>query len=164
METFREEESAGRIPILLGGKVLVLDIDLSVDQTDTEVSIVKASGVKTSYASVDGATPTASSSASLAGLIQDSLNALFDAAQTEEDVRDVLHVAELAKRIRGHFTYLMQLDQLALAEGSSGLRWFTALDELSSHLEKSASARAQQTARRVPLHSQYLRHVLTHTQ
>jgi hypothetical protein len=144
METYREEERDDGLPIVFGGKVLVLDINFYVAR---EPPTVQATSVKTSYASAVGATTIASNSVSLAGLIRDALNAFFHVALMDEDERDVLRVAQLAKRVQEHLAYLMRLDHLALAEGSTGLRWFTALDDLALQLEISASERAREVSR-----------------
>jgi hypothetical protein len=153
METFREEESEGRVPVLLGGQVLVLDVDFQIsrnsDGLDGSSSRISVLAVKTSYASDDGARTMASSAASLAGFIHDRLAEFLDVAQVSEDERDVVKVAALAKDMQQHLVYLMRLDKLAKAEGNSGVRWFTALDELASTLEAQAAAAARTMAQSI---------------
>jgi hypothetical protein len=138
MEAFREEENEGRVPLLLGGKVLVLDVDFQISRDDPAGLKITVVAAKTSYASADGATTIASSSVSLAGFVQDCLSEFLALAQAHEDERDVVQIARLAQRIRGHLAYLMRLDKLAKAEGDLGVRWFTGLDELASSLEARA--------------------------
>jgi hypothetical protein len=131
METFREGDS-----VLLGGKVLVLDVDFHIARG-------AVAAVRTSYASADGSTTTASSSASLAGFVHDRLAAFLAA-------RDGVRVAHLAKKIQEHLAYLMRLDRLAQAEGDAGVRWFTGVDELASTLEAGAVTAARAVAECVP--------------
>ena len=50
MEAFKEEERNGRMTVMLGGKVLVIDVDLAIDRTDPEKPTVSVAAVKTSYA------------------------------------------------------------------------------------------------------------------
>jgi hypothetical protein len=135
METFREGDS-----VLLGGKVLVLDVDFYIARGEPTIAVA---AVKTSYASADGSTTTASSSASLAGFVHDRLAAFLAA-------RDGVRVAHLARAIQEHLAYLMRLDRLAQAEGDAGVRWFTGVDELASTLEAGAVTAARAVAECVP--------------
>jgi hypothetical protein len=149
MEAFPQEESDGHVSVLLGGKVLVLDVDFLISRDDILSPKITVVSVKTSYASADGATTTAASSASLAGFVHDCLSEFVLAAQVDEDIRDVIRIAELVRKLREHLVYLVRLDQLAKAEGDPGVRWFTGLDELASRLEANAVADARSVAKYV---------------
>ncbi|TFY58921.1 hypothetical protein EVJ58_g6110 [Rhodofomes roseus] len=85
METFREEEREGRVTVVLGGKVLVIDIDLAVDRADPERPAVSVANVKTSYAIPNVATSsTTQGSASLDGFLADRVRAFLKELALDE--------------------------------------------------------------------------------
>jgi hypothetical protein len=151
MEVFRDDSAMdGKdISVLLGGTVLVLDVDFKISGTEVEEGTEKrlsVTAVRTSYATTgeSGAKTTVSSSASLAGFVSDLLNEFLDAAQAPVDERDAEKVARLASDMKDYLGYLMRLDKLAAREGDGGVRWFTALDELAVRLEEKAAGEAKQ--------------------
>ena len=74
MEAFREEERDGRVTLTLGGKVIVVDINLSIDRQDPQSPRLSVISVKTSYAVPGGAAgSTTQGSTSLDGFLTDSL-------------------------------------------------------------------------------------------
>ena len=153
MEAFREEERGGRLTLVLGGKVLVIDIDLSIarstdSQGRSQIQIGTVN-VKTSYAIPNGGAAgiTMQGSASLDGLLRDSLTAFLEEVQSasrgDGGGQDGVKAALLGKTCQDHLKYLMMLDQLALSEGDQGLKWFRDVDELASKVEKFAVSEAQ---------------------
>ncbi|KAH9938933.1 hypothetical protein B0H21DRAFT_757581 [Amylocystis lapponica] len=144
MESFREEERQGRMTVVLGGKVLVVDIDFSVDRADPERPKVDVANLKTSYAFPNGASgSTTQGSLSLDGFLADGLQAFLTEAQKEADVQDSIRAARLGTLFAEHLSYLMRLDQLALREGDGGLRWFKGIDSLALEIEQFATREAQ---------------------
>ncbi|TFY69718.1 hypothetical protein EVG20_g3037 [Dentipellis fragilis] len=142
MEAFPEAEASGRRTLVLGGQVLVVDVEFAVTPS---VDVV---GVRTSYA-----VPTGNSSSSMNGTnssgsvsvdahIFDTLRLFIEEASKGEHA-DALEVGRLGKSIREGLGYLMLLDRLAVAEGDQGLRWFTELETLGRSLEKLAKDEAK---------------------
>lgn len=153
METFREEERDGRLTLVLGGKVLVVDVDLSIVRTTDsqgrpQVKIGIAN-VKTSYAVPNGGSvgTTMQGSASLDGLLRNSFGAFLEEVQravgVDGDGQDGVRAARLGKTCQDHLKYLMMLDHLALAEGDAGLKWFGEVDQLALEVESFATSEAQ---------------------
>ncbi|KAI0315693.1 hypothetical protein OF83DRAFT_1084792 [Amylostereum chailletii] len=141
MEAFSEAESEGRRTLTLGGKVLVLDVDLAVDPS------VDVLGVRTSYAVPTGLSgeggQTTQGSSSLDGYLVDALKAFTTEARKGE-YADALAAARLARGIQESLKYLMHLDRLAenVQESSGGIRWFRDIDNLGKSLERSSKAEA----------------------
>ncbi|KAH8093856.1 hypothetical protein BXZ70DRAFT_1001486 [Cristinia sonorae] len=132
METFREESTEGQITVMLAGKVLVVDVDFSVDRSDAANPRLGVAGVKTSYAVPNGAVGTTTEgSASLDGFIADGLSSFLEVVQKPEDEQDPIEAARIGSCSVRHLQYLMRLDKLALREGDNGLRWFNSMDRLA---------------------------------
>ena len=147
MEAFRDE-SDGRLTMMLGGKVIVVDINLAVDRSDAEAPKINLISVKTSYAVPNGAggAPTTAGSISLDGFLADSLRAFLTEIQKDEELQDPEEASRISSRIADDFKYLMDLDQLALREGDQGLRWFNSMDMLAAQAESVASKEAKSVA------------------
>ncbi|KAH9920094.1 uncharacterized protein B0H18DRAFT_881353 [Fomitopsis serialis] len=144
MEAFKEEEREGRMTVVLGGKVLVIDIDLAVDRTDPDRPSVTVASVKTSYAIPNVATSsTTQGSASLDGFLANCVQAFLTEVQREPREQDSVEAARLGALCSESLKYLMTLDQLALDEGEGGLRWFSDIDVLAQETEKVAVSEAQ---------------------
>ncbi|KZT65973.1 hypothetical protein DAEQUDRAFT_675902 [Daedalea quercina L-15889] len=144
MEAFKEEEREGRMTVVLGGKVLVIDVDLAINRVDPDRPIVNVANVKTSYAIPNVATSsTMQGSTSLDGFLTDRLQAFL--AEVQRDPRDQNNVeaARLGVLCSDSLKYLMRLDQLALDEGDGGLRWFSEIDALASETERFAVSEVQ---------------------
>lgn len=132
METFKDEEKDGRMTLVLGGKVLVVDIEFTVDRSDFGSPKLGVAGVKTSYAVPNGAVGTTmEGSASLDGFIADGLRRFLNEVHKAEDEQDPIIAARIAACCVEHLQYLMRLDKLALREGDNGLRWFNGIDRLA---------------------------------
>lgn len=148
MEVFKEDEADGKITVMLGGKVMVVDINIAVDRTAPGRPVMKLSSVKTSYAIPNQSQgSTTNGSISLDGFLADSLRSFLDQIQKDEELQDPEEAARVSSRLSEDLRYLMSLDQLALREGDQGLRWFTHLDELSVHAEEVASKEAESVAK-----------------
>lgn len=147
MESFKEDEIDGRMTMMLGGKVIVIDIDISIDRTNPNSPVIRLNSVKTSYAVPNGtAGSTMAGSISLDGFLTDSLRAYLAEIQKDEDMQDPEEAARIASRISEDLNYLMTLDQLALREGDQGLRWFNSMDLLAVQAEDVASKEAASVA------------------
>lgn len=143
METFREQEEAGHMIVVLGGKVLVIDIKFSLDHTNTAIPVLGVTSVKTSYAIPNGAanTSTTAGSASLDGFLMGCLRRFIVEVQKDEGIQDIMEAARLGSLIAEHMTYLMKEDQLALREGDSGLRWFNEIDRIAADILEPFAAK-----------------------
>ena len=50
MEVFKEEERDGRFTMMLGGKVIVIDMEFAVDRSDVQGLALKVVNIKTNFA------------------------------------------------------------------------------------------------------------------
>lgn len=149
METFREESREGQITVMLAGKVLVVDVDFSVDRSDATNPKLGVTGVKTSYAVTNGAVGTTmEGSASLDGFIADGLRRFLEEVEKPEDEQDPTEAARIGACAVRHLQYLMRLDKLALREGELGLRWFNSMDRLALEVVEPFAVREAQAVAR----------------
>lgn len=148
MEAFREEEKDGHITLILGGKVIVIDMNLAVNRADAAAPRLSVTGVKTSYAVPNGAAgATTAGSTSLDGFLADTLGAFLAEVQKDDEAQDPEEAHRIGTRIADALKYLMVLDKLAEDEGDAGLRWFNNVDTLASDLERFASEEAAAIAK-----------------
>ncbi|KAI0373267.1 hypothetical protein BV20DRAFT_938026 [Pilatotrama ljubarskyi] len=157
MEAFNDPEQDGHSSVVLGGKVLVIDLDFVVDRKNSERPDVNVAACKTAYA-IRNSTSTSSTgnSISLDGFLADAIRAFLREVQKDDTERDSVEAARLGHLLSEHFVYLMKLDHLAQSEGEGGLRWFTFIDRMSLEVEKLAGSEAdalcrQESADKVPL-------------
>lgn len=139
--------------MLLGGKVIVIDVELTVNRSDAENPTLSVASVKTSYAIPNGTTgnaaangttgPTTAGSASLDGFLTESLRAFVVEIQKDLELQDPEKAEQIGRRFTGALKYLERLDQFALHEGEAGLRWFNGVDILSLETERFAGIEAQ---------------------
>ncbi|KAG6866629.1 hypothetical protein C0991_000739 [Blastosporella zonata] len=148
METFKDDGRQGSISVVLGGKVVVVDVDFSIDAVDPDKPRITVSSVKTSYAitSSDGTTSNSGGSASLDGFLRDSIANFCDEVQKPEDIRNLDKAARLGVTVTEQLQYLVMLDKLAARRDDGGLRWFTGLDTLCPILEAFATSEAEVVA------------------
>lgn len=150
MESFREEEHDGHITLILGGKVVVMDMNLAIDRANAQKPRLSVTGVKTSFAVPGGASgSTTQGSTSLDGFLADSLGEFLAAVRKEEEVQDPEDAARIGLRILDSLKYIMMLDQMASEEGDAGLRWFNSVDTIAVEAEKFASEEAAVIAKYV---------------
>ena len=127
--------------VVLGGKILVLDIDFSVDGHSIDVKTVKSS-----YAVPANGSVNTLGSSSLDGLLAKSIRTFLVSVQQNPSSsgQQALEAERLGRVVKGHLEYLMMLDGLAAlkeAEGG-GIRWFCDGDVLSGRLVGFAKAEA----------------------
>lgn len=146
METFKEAETDGKITLILGGKVLVVDIELAVDRSDEDRPKLSVIACKTSYASpASGA--TTEGSVSMNGFLMDYIRELIVEVHKPLGVQDTKKAGDLIRGFLAHMQHLMKLDGMATQEGDSGLRWFNNIDVLALTAESRAKAEAQNIAK-----------------
>ena len=146
METFKEAGTNGKITLILGGKVLVVDIELAVDRSDEDHPKLSVTSLKTSYASpVSGA--TTEGSASMNGFLMDCIREFIAEAHKPLGEQDTKKAGKFIRGFLAHMQYLMQLDGMATQEGDGGLRWFNNIDLLALTAEGRAKAEAQNIAK-----------------
>lgn len=159
METFKDNLMRdGEWTVVLGGKLLVLDIDFSSGPTsDVKGPRIEVDRLKTSYAvpntAIDGPiTANTEGSASLDELLAGSIRAFLHEVQKDPEVQDALEAERLGMVIVGHLKYLMMLDKLAARkeDAGGGIRWFLNADELGVGVEKFAQSEADAIAAYVP--------------
>ncbi|KAF9264189.1 hypothetical protein L218DRAFT_863517 [Marasmius fiardii PR-910] len=144
METFKEEKEGGTL-LVFGGKVLVIDIDLSISRTEFNVQVT---GVKTTYAasSSTSESSTMDGSSSLDAYLKNSLQRFFSEVQKPEETRNPVEAARLSKIVLDDLRYLVMVDKLAERKGDGGVRWFVDVDQLSSVVEDLSKREAQAIA------------------
>ncbi|KAF4598401.1 hypothetical protein EYR38_006803 [Pleurotus pulmonarius] len=143
MEIFQDQKDGG-ISLMLGGKVIVIDIDLSVDTKDPASPTVEVTNVKTAYAIPN--TSSQGASTSLDGLLRDSVSAFLTEVQKSDEFMSPREAARLGQNIRSHLSYLVMLDQLAALNTSAGIQWFADVDTQSSLLELFSKVESEAVA------------------
>ena len=148
METFKEAETNGKITLILGGKVLVVDIELAVDRSDEERPKLSVIALKTSYASpVAAGGATTEGSVSMNCFLMDCIREFIEESHKPLGEQDTKKAGKLIRDFFAHMQYLMKLDGMATQEGDSGLRWFNNIDVLALTAEGRAKTEAQGIAR-----------------
>lgn len=143
MEAFKEERD-GHMTVVLGGKVLVIDLDLAINRADPDKPTISVATVKTSYAIPNVATSSnTQGSASLDSFLADRVQAFLVEVQKEPREQDCVEAARLGALCSESLSYLMRLDQLALDKGEGGLRWFSEIDALALDTERFAVSECQ---------------------
>jgi hypothetical protein len=154
MEIFVDNGREGSITVVLGGKVLVVDVDLSVDNTDPLQPNTKVSNVKTSYAvsnAMPGSSSNSGNSTSLDALLYGTMEKFFIEVQKAEGARKSEEAARLGANILEQLRYLVMLDRLAARAEDGGLRWFADVDQLCPVLEGFAKSEGAAVASCVSL-------------
>ncbi|KAG5725899.1 hypothetical protein E4T56_gene5116 [Termitomyces sp. T112] len=148
METFKDEGRQGGTSVVLGGKVVVVDVDFSLNKTELDRPRIMVSSVKTSYAitASDGTTSNSGGSPSLDEFLRRCIQNFCDEVQKNEDVRKSDEAARLGVIVTQQLQYLVMLDKLAARKDDGGLQWFTGLDKLCPTLEAFAASEAQAVA------------------
>ncbi|KAF9467288.1 hypothetical protein BDZ94DRAFT_1305379 [Collybia nuda] len=150
METFKDDnrESGGGISVVLGGKVLVVDVDFSVDALNPQETEIKISRVKTSYAISNSGSGTSNSggSISLDAFLKDCIQNFCSEVRKPEASRSLEEAARLGTVILDQLRYLVMLDRLAARKEDNGLKWFTDVDQLCPILEDFAKSEAEVVA------------------
>jgi hypothetical protein len=149
METFKDEDDGGKMIMVLGGKVLVVDLIFSINREDAANPKVDVTSVKTSYAISSGLTaPAPEASNSLDNFLADGIRGFCIEAQKNEAIREPRKVARLGKLIVEHLSYLMMLDKLATRIEGGGIRWFVDVDQFQVRLsiERLAASEAEVVA------------------
>ncbi|VDB95344.1 unnamed protein product [Peniophora sp. CBMAI 1063] len=136
MDTFPEDtENGEKRTIALGGKVLVLDVELDIRPR------MKVSAVRVSFAVPSESAQTTEGSISLGAVFYDGLQAFADEVQKGEEANPI-QAAKIGFRVQDGLKYLMELDRLATTEDDGGIRWFQDIDRLGVMLESVAKMEA----------------------
>lgn len=147
MEVFKEDGGDGRITIMLGGKVIVIDMELAVDRSNQSEPTVTVASVKTSFAVPNGSSGSPSpGSTSLDGFLTNAVKEFLVEVQNDPE-----EAARMGARFAENLKYLMKLDQLAVQEGDHGLRCFNACDLLALEVERFATTEASVISKWVTL-------------
>jgi hypothetical protein len=140
METFIDGRDDGAT-VVLGGKVLVIDVDFAIELDGQLNRRLKVVNVKTSNALVSGNTHP-STSTMLDLFLLNNIQKYCAEMQKTEDMRNPGLAASIRKNILGQLRYLVLLDGLASRKVDGGVRWFTDLDELYPILNRVATDEA----------------------
>lgn len=153
METFKEMEREDRMTVVLGGKVLVVDIDFSIDRvSDPLKPQLDIKSLKTSYAvsggALDGTTSNKEGSASLDALLAESIRDFLREVHKATEEQNAIEAARLGNIILEQLKYLITLDKLAAKkeDENGGIRWFVDIDHLGASVEKFAAQEASAIA------------------
>ncbi|TFK75347.1 hypothetical protein BDN72DRAFT_513121 [Pluteus cervinus] len=134
METFKDDGRQGSVTLVLGGKVLVIDVDLSIDKSNPSFPRLRVASVKTSYANAQSTT----GSFALDAFLSESIEAFCTEVQKAEESRDPEKAARLGAAVKDYLKYLVLLDGLATRQQDGGTRWFMDIEELYPTLQKLA--------------------------
>ena len=146
MEVFKEVGADGKITLIFGDKVLVVDIEFSVDRSDETHPKLSVIALKTSYASpVNGA--TTKGSASMNGFLMDYIREFIAEAHKPLGEQGTKKAGKLIRGFLAHMQYLMKLDGIATQEGDGGLRWLNDIDALALTADGRAKTEAQSIAK-----------------
>ena len=132
MEAFKDGSiNDGKMTIVLGGKELVIDIDLAISHQGS-VLRVEIANVKTSHALPSGQSENtlAERSSALDAFLLNALKAYAEEVQSGSN-ESSMRAAFMARDICAHLKYLMKLDSFAASEGDSGIRWFNDIGLMS---------------------------------
>lgn len=153
MEAYQSDETQGGSTVVMGGKVLVIDVDFAIHRGSTgDNPKLEVANVKTSNAllaagnSSSNSTGNSTTSALLDSFLLDEIRAYCEEMQKDEDLRDSGRAAELRRRMVEHLRYLVLLDGLASHKDGGGIRWFTDVDEIYPALIELAKSEAQAVA------------------
>ncbi|KAF5351782.1 hypothetical protein D9756_007426 [Leucocoprinus leucothites] len=149
MESFKDDGRAGNVTVMLGGKVLVVDVDISISTEDPSRPRARVASVKTSYATSDEASGNSSNtkgSISLDAFLAQSVQKYCDEVQKPEDVRDAVRAAKLASNVQQQLRYLVMLDRLAEKKDGARAAWFVDTDQLCPKVEAFAKSEAEVVA------------------
>lgn len=133
MESFKDEGKEGTVTVLLGGKVLVIDIDFAIDRSDPLQPRIKAVNAKTSYATMNDSSSNANGSPFLDKFLSKSIQSFCNQLQDGEP--DTVKAAACVRLISNQLQYLVLLDGLASRKDSAGVKWFIDLDKQWPMLE-----------------------------
>ncbi|KAF9559871.1 hypothetical protein CPC08DRAFT_708496 [Agrocybe pediades] len=146
MESFCDEGQEGRYTVMLGGKVLVIDVDLVLERRDPLKPVLRVANVKTSNALSQSSGSTLTTSAPLDAFLAEHIASYCAEMQLEEEARNPLRAASLRKNIVEYLQYLVLLDRLASRKDDGGIRWFTDLDEFFPTMIAVAETEAENVA------------------
>ncbi|KAJ3850061.1 hypothetical protein EV368DRAFT_46079 [Lentinula lateritia] len=146
METFKDQVGEGTTSFVFGGKVLVVDLELSIDRTNPLNPIIVVSKAKTSYAISSPEATTMDGSLSLDAFLKDTFQSFFEEVQKPDEHRDPVQAARLGRIILDHFRYLVMLDRLAERKEDGGVRWFVDVDQLCTVVETFAKSEGEAVA------------------
>ncbi|KAF9445919.1 hypothetical protein P691DRAFT_777244 [Macrolepiota fuliginosa MF-IS2] len=149
MESFKDDGRGGNVTVLLGGKVLVVDVDFSINKENPMRPRARIAGVKTSYATSDdasGASSNTKGSISLDTFLAENIQKYCDEVQKSEDERDAIQAAKLASNVLQQLRYLVMLDKLAEKKDGARVAWFVDTDELCPKVETFAKSEAEVVA------------------
>ena len=147
MEAFRDDGREDRVVVVLGGKVLVVDIDFTVDRTDRRLPRLDVVAVKTSYAIPNSISESSTDGVyTVESLLADSIRAFCNEVQKDEALRRPREAARLGRSVTDHFRDLMILDSYAQSRECGGIRWFTDVQEVVLETEKLAVAESKAIA------------------
>ncbi|KXN90176.1 hypothetical protein AN958_04666 [Leucoagaricus sp. SymC.cos] len=149
MESFKDDGRGGNVTVMLGGKVLVVDVDFSISKENLSRPRARVANVKTSYATSDDASGNSSNtkgSISLDAFLAESVQKYCDEVQRPEEERDAIRAARLAMNVQKQLHYLVMLDRLAEKKDGARAAWFVDTDELCPKVEAFAKSEAEVVA------------------
>lgn len=161
METFKDEGKEGIVTVLLGGKVVVIDVDLSIDRSKPDSPQIRNVNAKISYATMNHSSNggNANGSPYLDRSLSKCIQNFCDKVQDVDP--DPVKAAACLKLILEQLQYLVLLDGLAERKDSAGVKWFIDLDDQWPMLENLAKEEGTVIASYVSLQGTF-RECLSH--
>ena len=161
METFKDEGKEGIVTVLLGGKVVVIDVDLSIDRSKPDSPQIRNVNAKISYATMNHSSNggNANGSPYLDRSLSKCIQNFCDKVQDVDP--DPVKAAACLKLILEQLQYLVLLDGLAERKDSAGVKWFIDLDDQWPMLENLAKEECTVIASYVSLQGTF-RECLSH--
>lgn len=145
MEAFQDGSREGCATVVLGGKLMVIDVDFVVQRNDLLKPKLTVTNVKTSHALLPG-NSNSNTSSPLDSFIAREIQNYCEEVQKDEESRDPQLIASVRRRISEHLRYLVLLDGLASRNNDGGNKWFTDIDELFPVLDELVKIEAQAVA------------------
>lgn len=152
METFKDEGKEGIVTVLLGGKVVVIDVDLSIDRSKPDNAQIRNVNTKISYATMNNSSNNggnAHGSPYLDRFLSKCIQDFCDKVQDPDP--NPVKAAACLKLILEQLRYLVLLDGLAERKDSAGVKWFIDSDDQWPMLENLAKEEATVIASYVSL-------------
>lgn len=141
MQVFKEAHE-NRETVVLGGKLLVIDIDFAIAVPYMEVITLKTSwAVANSHSSVPA---TTEGSPLLDAFLKRCIDAYLEEIQGRQEP---LEVERRGRVVSEQLTYLMMLDKLAAEEGGAGVKRLKEMERIAGIAEEVAKGEITGVAR-----------------
>jgi hypothetical protein len=149
MQMFKDSQE-GRTTLTLGGKILVIDIELATSGSHMKMNSLKISYAVSNHA--NGLVPTPPNGMlteavpQLNAFLKQCLEAYLEEVQGRQDP---LEAERRGRFVREQLEYLMLLDKLAAEEGGAAVKWFKETERIAAVAGEVAKGEVEGVARHV---------------